>query len=80
MVRATFRGHSPEDCAAVLGAIVESYQDFLGETFQGTSSEAVKLISQAKQDLEGELAKAEETYRRFRQEAPLLSRGDQEDG
>ena len=79
VLRAGFRGPSREDCLAVLDALVESYQRFLGETFQDTSSEAVKLITQTEQQLQRELAGAEQTYCRFREQAPILSmsRSDQ---
>jgi capsular exopolysaccharide synthesis family protein len=77
VLRASFRGPSREDCVTVLDAVVESYQSFLGETFQGTSSEAVRLMAQAEKDLEGELRKAEEDYRNFREQSSLLSRSEQ---
>jgi capsular exopolysaccharide synthesis family protein len=75
VLTASFRHTSPEDCAAVLNAIVESYQDFLGETFQDFGKEAVELIGQAKVELEADLEKSEEAYREFRENAPLLWRG-----
>lgn len=76
VVKATFRGPSPDDCATVLNAIVESYQDFLGQTFQEKSSEAVQLIAQAKEELRSDLAKAEAAYQEFREKAPLFWEGD----
>ena len=76
---ASFMGPSPDDCAKILDALVASYQDFLGETFQDTSEEAVKLISQAKADLGRELEQQEKEYQAFRETAPLLflQKGDQ---
>lgn len=75
---ATFRGPSPDDSAAVLAALVESYQHFLDVTLQDTSGEAVRLVNQAKQELEADLAQAEEAYCRFREEAPLVPKGSQQ--
>ena len=69
---ATLRNPSPKDCATILGALVESYQDFLGETFRDTSSEAVELIAQAKNELGEDLKEAEAAYQEFRERAPLL--------
>lgn len=76
VLRATFRNTSPQDAAKVLDAVVASYQDFLGETFQNTSSQAVDLIKQAKQELEQEVADAETEYQKFREQAPLFWEGD----
>ncbi len=76
VLRATFRSTSPEDAATVLNAVVSSYQDFLGETFQNTSVEAVDLIGQAKEELEQQVADAQDAYQQFREEAPLFWEGD----
>ena len=80
VLRASFRGTSPQDCAAVLLALVESYQHFLGETFQDTSMEAVTLITRAKDELEVEVQEEQDRYLVFRDTAPLLDRGSARDG
>ncbi len=77
VLRATFRGPSPKDCATILDALVVGYQDFLGQTFQDTSAEAMELISQAKLELGEELGKADVAYREFREKSPLLWKGEQ---
>jgi len=77
VLRATFRDPSAEDCATILGAVVESYQDFLGEQFQNTSAEAMTLIAKAKDDTSQKLQEAEAAYLKFRKEAPLLWNGDE---
>lgn len=74
---ATFRSPVPEDCELILNALVESYQDFLGKTFQDTSSEAVVLITQAKSELAEELKEKETAYREFRIQAPLIWKGEE---
>ena len=77
VLRATFRGPSAEDCAVILSAVVESYQDFLGETFQDTSKEAMDLISRAKTELGEELQEKETAYQEFREQSPLLWKGEE---
>src|SRR5205823_5986871 len=74
-----YRGGSAQDCATVLGAVIQTYQDFLGETYQNFSDETVRLISQAKDVLQEQLAEKEAAYRKFRQESPLLMRGKERD-
>ena len=70
-----YRGGDSEDCPKVLAAVLDAYQEFLGETYQDLSKETVKLISQAKDVLMNQLAEKEKAYRKFRQEAPLLWKG-----
>ena len=77
VLRASFRAPVAKDCALVMGAIVESYRNFLGETFQETSSEAVTLITQAKEELRNDLAESEAEYRKFRAESPPFWEGNQ---
>ncbi len=71
----TYEGLNPEDCAAVLNAIVKTYQDFLAETYETFSKETVDLISKAKDDLDGQLRDKEKAYRTFRQSSALLWKG-----
>lgn len=75
VIRFTYRSAAREDCPKVLNAIIEAYQDFLGETYQNVSQEAFDLITQAKDQLDDQISKAEEEYRKFRYEAPLLFSG-----
>lgn len=69
---ATYRDPSPEHCATVLNSILNCYQDFLSQTFQNTSDEAVDLITQARQELETELIDVEMRLRKFRETSGLL--------
>jgi capsular exopolysaccharide synthesis family protein len=73
VLHGTFLDASPEDCATILSALVDSYQNFWSETFQDTSGEALKLISQAKLELGNELKEEEKAYREFREKTPILS-------
>ncbi|NQT12330.1 MAG: polysaccharide biosynthesis tyrosine autokinase [Planctomycetes bacterium] len=76
VLRATLRSPLADDSAAILSAVVESYQDFLGETFEKRRSEAVDLVAQAERELKEELEQAERAYQEFREEVPLLWEGD----
>ncbi len=71
MIR-TYEGTDPQDCQRILSAVVESYQEYLGETYQDFSKKVLALITQAKDELHGQLTEKENAYRKFRQEAPLL--------
>lgn len=71
----SYRGQVPEDCPTVLNAITDSYREFLDETYRSMSTKTVDLISQAKTYLSKTLKEKEETYRKFRQEAPLVWKG-----
>jgi len=77
VLSATFRSPVPEECEVVLNALVESYQDFLGQTFRDTSTEAVELITKAKSELGEELEERETAYREFRKEVPLIWKGEE---
>ncbi|WP_068142811.1 polysaccharide biosynthesis tyrosine autokinase [Roseimaritima ulvae] len=72
---AEFRHGQAADCATVLTAITESYQDFMAETLQDANSEATGLIQQARDDMSLEIDQLENTYREFRRSTPLLTLG-----
>lgn len=61
-----------EDCATTLEAIIESYQNFLGDTHQSAGGQAAALITKAGDDLEQTVKDQDEKYREFLQEAPML--------
>jgi len=77
VMQISYRGLNPDDCAAVLQAVIESYQEFLGGTYDEFSKETVGLITEAKDDLHEQLTNLEAEYRDHRQKAPLLWRGDE---
>lgn len=72
---AEFRHNDAADCALVLSAITESYQDFMAATLQDANSEATGLIQQARDDLTLEIDQLEQSYREFRRGTPLLTLG-----
>jgi capsular exopolysaccharide synthesis family protein len=75
VIRFTYQSESRDDCPKVLEAIIEAYQDFLGDTYQSASQETADLISQAKDELNRQISTTEEEYRKFRYESPLLFDG-----
>ncbi len=72
-----FRHSSPSESKDVLEAIIARYQAFLNEKFQDVNKEATTLIAEARTELSGELAAAEQAYQEYREQAPLLWNGDQ---
>ena len=71
----SYEGLDPEDCEKVLLAIVKSYQEFLGKTYESISNETIQLITQAKDQIHEQLTEKEAEYRAFRQKSPLLWKG-----
>lgn len=79
VIHLTYRGTNAQDCAVVLGAVIESYQEFLGDTYQNFSDQTVELISRAKDELGRQLSEKEAMYRQFRGSSPhwlTNSKGD----
>jgi capsular exopolysaccharide synthesis family protein len=71
----TFRGPIAEDCAKVLAAVIESYQEFLDNTYKNVSDQTVDLITTAREKLRKDKDEAEERYFKFRQDsAPLVNK------
>ncbi len=72
----SFKHSSAEESKQILDALLAHYQHFLSEKFQDVNQEAADLISQAGSDLSKALVGAEESYRQYREQAPLLWNGD----
>jgi capsular exopolysaccharide synthesis family protein len=68
----SFRGTDPDDCGAVLAAIIDTYKEYLDVKTRNVSSDTVKLITEARDVLENKLTKKDQEYRKFRLENPLL--------
>ena len=69
----SYRGTNPEDCRIILSAIVQSYQDFLDETYKKGSGDTQKLIAQARDVLQNQLEKKQAEYKEYRLKSPLIS-------
>jgi capsular exopolysaccharide synthesis family protein len=76
VINLSYSGSDPGDVEAVLSAVIESYKDFLDETYQNTSRTTVELIEKAANTLSKDLARKEVEYRAFRQDSPLLILGE----
>jgi capsular exopolysaccharide synthesis family protein len=71
----SYRGHVAQECAQIMQAILDSYQQFLSETYRDTSDDTVKLITEARDVLQKDLAAQATAYREFRQTSPLIPAG-----
>ncbi len=71
-----FRHSSPEDAKIIIEALLVQYQKFVKEKFQDSNSEAAKLISRARVELEKEIADLYKNYKLFRDQSPLLTGGE----
>jgi capsular exopolysaccharide synthesis family protein len=71
----SYRGAPADDCTTVLTAVIDSYKDFLEETFRDVSGETLEHITKARDILRQDLAEKEKAYREFRQRSPVLVRG-----
>ena len=69
------RHTSPEDCELITRAIVDRYQQFVKSKFKDINTEAADLIKKSKVEISDDIKAIEESYREFRMNAPLLSRG-----
>ncbi len=76
VLRASFRDPNPEDAAAILAAIFESYRSYVESHGEDSSQQAVQLIEEARQTHETELALANEEYLAFLQSVRALIDGD----
>jgi capsular exopolysaccharide synthesis family protein len=75
IINLSFRGPVAEDCAVVLNAVIESYQEFLDQTSETVSKETVQLITEARGRLKTDLAESEKKYEEFRKNNPLVFKG-----
>lgn len=76
IVLLSYSGEDPEECRAVLAAVVDSYGTFLQESYETLGTETVRLISSAKDDILQRLQEREQAYRGFRDQAPQIWRAD----
>jgi polysaccharide biosynthesis transport protein len=72
IIRLSFTSANREECPKILNAVVDAYQEFLGESHQNISKETSSLIEEAKDQLDRQISESEKTYREFRDKSPLL--------
>jgi uncharacterized protein involved in exopolysaccharide biosynthesis len=66
-----YEGSDGQDCVKILTAVIESYQEFLSETYLDSNEEVARLLHAAQQTLHAQLTEKENAYRKFRQDSPL---------
>jgi capsular exopolysaccharide synthesis family protein len=71
----SLRGGVAGECAEILKAVIESYKDFLDETYRNMSDDTLALVTRARDVLQKDLADKEEAYREFRKTTPALWKG-----
>jgi uncharacterized protein involved in exopolysaccharide biosynthesis len=71
----SFRGADADDCRTVLNAVFNSYRQFLDATYRSVAEEIVKLLTEARDVHQKDLARKAKEYQEFRRTAPLVSRG-----
>jgi len=67
----SFRGKDANDCRVVLSAVLESYKDFLDETYKAMGDDTLKLIARARDDLQNDLDQKNAAYVEFAKQSPL---------
>lgn len=72
----SFQGEMPEECPLIVSAVLETYQDFLEETYASMSDATVRLMEESCKSLLEDLKTQEDEYRQFREEAPLILRAE----
>jgi capsular exopolysaccharide synthesis family protein len=75
IINLSYRGPVAEDCGTVLSAVVDSYKDFLDETYRNVSDDTLELITRGRDVLQKELSEKEQAYGEFRKKSPLLWKG-----
>jgi capsular exopolysaccharide synthesis family protein len=68
-----YQAESKDEAVKVVGAVVRSYDEFLGETYRKNSSEAISLIMRARGELGQELEELERKYLEIRQKNPAYT-------
>jgi len=75
ILQLTYRGRDPEDCAAILNALVECYKEFLAETYQNIGDDTLRSLTEAARALRAEIEKKEKDYETFRLTSPVIVKG-----
>jgi capsular exopolysaccharide synthesis family protein len=71
----TYRGTAADECGNVLNAVIDSYQEFLQETYQSANEDTLKLITEKAEQIQRELREKGLAYQEFRRTAPVLWNG-----
>ena len=71
-----FRHSDPDDCQAVLLALLDGYRSFLKESSTRRNEEAMTLARQKREDSQQAVAQTEDEEKQLRRNAPVLWNGD----
>src|SRR5512135_2566037 len=77
VLRVEYRAGGRAEVVRMAGAIIDSYKQFIEETFQKNSSRAISIIGKARDDLSRELGELEVKYLELRRKNPALITGEQ---
>ena len=66
----SFRGSVPEDCGTVLNAVIDSYRDFLDDSYKAASNESLASITRVADSLHKTLLQKQQAYREFQDKIP----------
>jgi capsular exopolysaccharide synthesis family protein len=75
IINLSYRGGDANDTGVILTAVIDSYRDFLDETYRNVSDNTLDLITRARDLLKKDIAEKEKKYRDFRSNSPLLWKG-----
>ena len=72
IVRMDYTASSRAEAVLMVEKITESYQEFLKESYKSTSDKIIELIATAKEEVQKDLMKLEESYLEFQRANPNL--------
>lgn len=67
-----FLGPNPEECRTIVESVIESYQNFLNDTYRSVSDRTLELIQQANDTLQKKVEVRQQEYTDFRQKNPFI--------
>jgi polysaccharide biosynthesis transport protein len=71
----SYRGKVAAECGTILNAVIESYRDFLDDTYKRVNENSYELITKARDILQNDLDQKVKEYNAFREKTPLLLKG-----
>ena len=75
VLRLAYRNEDATDAVNMLGAIVNSYQDYVKEMQHGSMGETLEALAQRDRELRGEIQRLEERYNELHQGSRVIGQG-----